>query len=588
MEEQKSKKLISEDAIASATRLPKDNLIVSMLTRVARIDEVNDLYDKVYNSPGLSCIDELFRQLDLEIEIDEKLLDHIPKTGAFIAVANHPFGALDGLTLLYAIAKVRPDFKVMANFLLQNVEPIKDYFVSVNPFEKNKEYYSNVTGLKAVMQHLEQGHPLGLFPAGEVSTFQGDLRTISDKKWANSAVKILRNANVPVVPVYFDGTNSRIFHLLGLIHANLRTLALPSEMLKKKGKIIRLKIGKPIMPKDTEMFSNLDQYSRYIRAKTYALGSSFEVKRDYFRLFRTQKKADEIIPPVSQEAIDAEIINIAEFRTLSYDNFDCYVVSSTYIPNMLREIGRLREVTFRAVGEGTNKSIDLDEYDLYYNHLILWDREAKKIAGAYRVGNGQEILQQYGRRGFYISSLFRMDKRMDPMLAQSLELGRSFIVQEYQKHRLSLFLLWKGILYYLISNTSFRYIIGPVSISNNYQEVSKELIIEFITKHYYDHTLAELVEPRNAFRPKVSNVDTEALVNSSQADVKKMDRIISDIEPSSYTMPVLLKKYLQQNAKIFAFNCDPKFNNALDGLMYLDLLNLPPDTVETLQREMTS
>ena len=183
------------------------------------------------------------------------------------------------------------------------------------------------------MQHLEQGHPLGLFPAGEVSTFQGDLRTISDKKWANSAVKILRNANVPVVPVYFDGTNSRIFHLLGLIHANLRTLALPSEMLKKKGKIIRLKIGKPIMPKDTEMFSNLDQYSRYIRAKTYALDSSFEVKRDYFRLFRTQKKADEIIPPVSQEAIDAEIINIAEFRTLSYDNFDCYVVSSTYIPN---------------------------------------------------------------------------------------------------------------------------------------------------------------------------------------------------------------------------------------------------------------
>jgi putative hemolysin len=376
--------------------------------------------------------------------------------------------------------------------------------------------------------------------------------------------------------------------LLGLLHANLRTLALPSEMLKKKGKIIKMKIGKPIMPKEVEMFTNLEQFGRYLRAKTYALGSSFEVRRDYFRLFRIQKKADPILPPIDAALIDAEINSIADFKTLSYDNFDCFVVGSDYIPNILREIGRLREVTFRAVGEGTNKSIDLDEYDLYYNHLILWDREAKKIAGAYRVGNGYEIMQRYGRRGFYISSLFRMDKRLDHMLSQSLELGRSFIVQEYQRHRLSLFLLWKGILYYLVSNEKFRYIIGPVSISNNYQEVSKELIIEFIRQHHFDHQLAEMVEPRNAFKPTVKNVDTEALVQSSQADIKKMDKIISDIEPSSYTMPVLLKKYLQQNAKIFSFNCDPKFNNALDGLMYLDLRNLPADTVETLQREMVN
>lgn len=582
------KKLIPGEAIATATRLTKDNPIVALLSRVARIDELNDLYDKVCEAPGLSCIDALFQQLDLEVELEDKYLENIPKTGAFIVVANHPFGALDGLTLLYAIAKVRPDVKIMANFLLQNVEPIKDYFVSVNPFEKRREAYSNVTGLKAVMQHIEQCHPLGLFPAGEVSTFQGDLRTIADRKWANSAIKIIRNAKVPVVPVYFDGSNSRIFHLLGLIHPNLRTLALPSEMLKKKGQIIRMKIGKPISPKEMDMFTNLDQYGRYLRAKTYALGSSFDVKRDYFRLFRIQKKADEIISPVPPEEIDAEISKLQDFKTLSYDNFDCYVVGSSFIPKILKEIGRLREETFRAVGEGTNKSIDLDEYDLYYNHLILWDRDAKRIAGAYRVGNGHEIIQRYGRRGFYISSLFRMDKRMDDMLDKSLELGRSFIVKDYQKHRLSLFLLWKGILIYLISNSHFRYIVGPVSISNNYQEVSKELIIEFITRHHYDHQLAELVEPRNSFKPKVKNVDTEALIQASQADMKKMDKIISDIEPSSYTMPILLKKYLQQNAKIIAFNCDPKFNNALDGLMYLDLMNLPADTVETLRREMVS
>jgi putative hemolysin len=581
------KKLIPEDALANATRLPKNNPIVSLLARVARIDEVNELYDDICKAEGLASLDRLFSYLDLEAVVDGNQLDHIPKTGPFIIVANHPFGALDGLALIRTIAAVRPDFKVMANFLLQNVEPIKDYFLSVNPFETRKGAYNNIAGLKAALQHLEMGLPLGLFPAGEVSTYQEDLRTISDRKWQNSALKIARNANVPIIPVYFDGGNSRLFHLLGLIHPNLRTLALPSEMLKKKGQTLKMRIGKPIQPKDIAMFTNVEQFGRYLRAKTYALGSSFDVKRDYFRLFRIPNKVDDIVLETPIDKILTEINNIQDFKTLSYDNFDCFVVGSAHIPNILREIGRLREVTFRAVGEGTNKSIDLDEYDLYYDHLILWDREAQKIAGAYRVGNGPNIMARYGLKGFYISSLFRMNYRMKPMLSKSVELGRSFIVQEYQRHRLSLFLLWKGILYYLISNPKFRYIVGPVSISNQYQEVSKELIIEFIQKHHFDEHLARYVQPRNAFKPKVKNVDTEALVESSQADLKKMDKIISEIEPSSFTMPVLLKKYLQQNAKIISFNCDPKFNNALDGLMYLDLNNLPGDTVETLQREMT-
>jgi len=583
-----TKKLITSDALAAATRLPKDNLLIALLSKVARIDRVNELYDHMCSAPGLESIEALFSELDISIELEEKQLENIPRTGPFIVVANHPFGALDGLAMILAIARVRPDFKVMANFLLQNVAPIKDYFVAVNPFETRREAYSNLSGLKAVKQHLDAGGPLGIFPAGEVSAYQGEMHAVADKKWASSAIKIVRNAGVPVIPLYFDGRNSRLFQLLGMIHPNLRTLALPSEMLRKKGHSIRMKIGKPIQPKDTEMFLSLDQYGRYLRAKTYALGSALDVKRDYFRMFRRTKSQEEIIAPVDSNLIAKEIYSIEDCKTLSYDHFNCYVVGSDRIPMCLREIGRLREVTFRSVGEGTNRCIDLDEYDLYYNHLILWDSKASKIVGAYRVGNGKQIMERYGKSGFYISSLFRMKAGFDPMLHESLELGRSFIVQEYQKHRLSLFLLWKGILYYFLANKQFRYIIGPVSISNQYQEVSKELIIQFITKHYFDDALASCVSPKNAYKPTFKKVDTEALLNATQSDIKKMDRIISEIEPASFTMPVLLKKYLQQNAKIVAFNCDPKFNNALDGLMYLDLRNLPDDTVETLQREMVS
>lgn len=582
------KKLIPEEALATATRLQKDNPVLGLLTRVARIDEVNDLYDSVCRLEGIDCIDRLFELLDVELEYDHTQLQHIPATGPFVIVSNHPFGALDGLALIKVIGRVRPDFKMMANFLLQNVEPIKDYFLSVNPFDDHKGAYSNIGGLKASMQHLEQGGGMGIFPAGEVSTFQKKQRSITDKKWANSAIKIVKNAKVPVIPVFFDGANSRIFHLLGLIHPGLRTLALPSEMLKKKGKPVRMRIGKSISPKDLEMFTGVEQYGRFLRAKTYALGSSFDVKRDYFRVFRFPQKADELTPPVPEDLIRKEIAGLESCRTLSYDHFECYVVGSEAIPHTLKEIGRLREVTFREVGEGTNKSIDLDEYDLYYDHLILWDKQAGRIAGAYRIGYGPEIMARYGMRGFYTSSLFRMSYQMRPILSKSVELGRSFIVKDYQKHRLSLFLLWKGILFYLMSHTQLRYIIGPVSISNQYQEVSKELIIEFIRRHYFDDVLSNYVAPRNAFKPKIKNVDTEVLLDASKDDMKKLDKIISDIEPSSFSMPVLLKKYLQQNAKILAFNADPKFNHALDGLMLLDLQNLPEDTVETLRREMVA
>lgn len=580
------KKLISEEALAAATRLPKDNPIIPLLTRVTGIDRVNELYEELCKSEKIDFVRQLFLNLELDLELDERQLENIPKTGPFIVVANHPFGALDGMALLYAIHRVRPDFKVMANFLLQNVEPIKDSFIAVNPFEASKGAYSNISGLKNAMQHLSAGLPLGIFPAGEVSTFQGDLRTIADRKWQNSALKIIRNAKVPIIPIFFEGSNSYLFHLLGLIHPSLRTLALPSEMLKKKGKSIKMRVGKQISPKETEMFVSLDQYGRYLRAKLYALGSTFEVKRDYFHLFRFPKEPEKIVDAIPDELIRKEIDSIQPFKTLVYDHFECYVVGSAVIPNLLKEIGRLREVTFRAVGEGTGRSIDLDEYDLYYNHLILWDSEEKRIVGAYRIGYGPEIMPRYGTRGFYASSLFRMKKQMRPILSKSLELGRSFIVQDYQKHRLSLFLLWKGILWYLLANPNLRYIIGPVSISSSYQEVSKELIIEFIRRHYFDAELSQQVYPRKPFIPKVKNLDTDALIESSQADIRKMDKIISDIEPSSFTMPVLLKKYLQQNAKILAFNSDPKFNNALDGLMLLDLNNLPEDTVETLKREM--
>jgi putative hemolysin len=255
------------------------------------------------------------------------------------------------------------------------------------------------------------------------------------------------------------------------------------------------------------------------------------------------------------------------------------------MPNILKEIGRLREVTFREIGEGSNKSVDIDEFDLYYQQLIVWDNANNKIAGAYRVGMGKDIMEQFGVVGFYINSLFEIRKDANPILGESLELGRSFIVKEYQRKPLSLFLLWKGILYFLIKHNDYRYLIGPASISNEFSKFSKNLIVSFFKKNYYDNEIARFFKPRKKFKIKPTrHVDQKLFLDLAQ-DLGKLDKFIFEIE-SEYGIPVLLKKYIKLNAKIIGFNVDPDFNNCLDGLVILDIFDVPYETLKALSKEI--
>jgi putative hemolysin len=255
------------------------------------------------------------------------------------------------------------------------------------------------------------------------------------------------------------------------------------------------------------------------------------------------------------------------------------------MPSIMTELGRLREETFRDVGEGTNRSIDIDEFDLYYWQLFIWDEEEKRIVGAYRAGKGKEILDRYGVKGFYINSLFKIDEKFSYILEQSIELGRSFIVKEYQRKPLPLFLLWKGILYFLIKNPEYRYLIGPVSISNRFSSYSKGLIISFMKSNYYDQDFARFIKPRNMFRVPINKEDYDIIFNNC-TDLSRLDNFIKDIEPEEFRMPVLLKKYVKLNGKIISFNVDPKFNDALDGLLILDLFQVPIDTITSLSKEI--
>ncbi|MCS7003816.1 MAG: lysophospholipid acyltransferase family protein [Cytophagales bacterium] len=581
--------LIEKEHIISAAQLDKFHLefTADFIMKLFDFDRFNEVYAELSIFKGVNFVNAALERLKVKIDIPEEDLKHIPQEGSFIVVANHPFGLLDGLVMIKLFGERRPDFKIPANFLLKKIEPVSDFIMPVNPFD-NKQIASSVSGLRQTFQHIQEGHPIGLFPAGEVSTYQSEFGMITDRQWQDAAIRIVKKANVPVLPMYFQGSNSLVFHLLGLIHPNLRTARIPTELFKKENSTLVTRIGSPISPKELSQFDKTSKLGRYLRAKTYALGSGLKVKRFFkggFRLF----KPKDIIPPTEKELILNELDKLpASCKIHTQKNYELYIATADLIPNILNEIGRLREITFREVGEGSNKKVDLDEFDLYYHHLFLFDREKEQIVGAYRMGKGNDIFNKYGKKGFYVNSLFKFDKSFEPIFRQSIELGRSFIVKEYQAKPLSLFILWKGLLYFLLTNPEYKYLLGPVSISNSYSHVSKSLLIEFIKQHYYDENLAKLVQPRKDFEPNFENLDTEILAEKyfKDKDMTELDKLIGEIEQHRQRIPVLLKKYIKQNAKIISFNIDPKFNDALDGLMILDLKNLPEETINSLKKEM--
>lgn len=579
--------LVSKPDFIKAANLKKLHLekAAGPLMKLTGIHRLNQMYDHLQELQGIAFIDALLEELEIEIEYDEEELNKIPASGSFITISNHPFGMLDGLILLKLVASIRPDFKVMANFMLNQVEPVADFFIPVNPFKNDKGPWGSLSGMKQSLLHLQEGNPLGIFPAGEVSTLSSKWRGVTDRPWQPTALKLIQRSEVPVIPFYFLGQNSALFHLVGLIHPMLRTAALPAEMLRKKNETIRVRIGQPISVKEQSEFVNIERYGRYLKARTYSLGSTLKVNPFFKRKSPVSEEGEPIAEPIPTEALVAEVERIKPHAlVLGKQEFEIYAAEARDIPMILQEIGRLREITFREVNEGTLQSRDLDEYDLYYLHLFLWDKEAQRIAGAYRIGLGHNIFEEYGKNGFYISSLFRIKDEFNIYLRRAIELGRSFVLNDYQKKRLPLYLLWKGIHTLIENSEEHRYIIGPVSISNHYSKLSKRFMVTFIKKFYFDEELAKHIKPRKRFRSKLTDGHLSDLLEDMPNDLKKVDKVIADLEPAHFRLPVLLKKYIRQNARIIGFNIDPKFNNALDGLMILDMQNLPEETTDSMTR----
>jgi putative hemolysin len=510
--------------------------------------------------------ENLLDLLGITYQVDAQELARVPRSGPLLTVANHPFGLLEGAILAVLLPKVRSDVRFLANSLLESVPELRDRCIFVDPFGSTEAIPGNAGALRDCCGWLRRGGALVAFPAGEVAHLNGD------SQWNPAAIRIAQRFGASVLPVFFEGSNSLAFHLAGALHPTLRTVSLGRELLNKRGRSIRVRIGRPVSHASLCGFSDSSEATEYVRCRTYLLGRTVE-PAPWMNFLKRQAV---VAGPPPQTMLAREIAALPPAAKLCESGeLAVYVGRQRQFPMVVREIGRLRELAFRGAGEGTGRHIDLDRFDSYYLHLVLWNLNTAEVVGAYRLGPTPDILPTHGIGGMYTSTLFHYRKDLFDRMGPALELGRSFVRVEYQKQYAPLLMLWKGIGRYVAGRPECATLFGGVSISKRYNAVSRHLIVKFLEAQRIEE-LAPLVRPRRPYRDEARSIRQIGGVPRVPSDVEELSALIADLEADGKGVPILIKQYLKTGGRLLGCNVDRTFSDVVDALILVDLRLAPP------------
>jgi putative hemolysin len=565
------------------------SIVVGPLEHLLGLRQCAELYYQIKSEGDAhTFMREVLGRMDVRPQLKPEDLENIPKKGPAVVVGNHPFGGIEGIIMADILLSCRPDVKIVANLLLNRIPQLRDLTIPVDPFSRSGSVRTNIGPMREALRWLKGGGMLLVFPAGEVSHLRMSPLEVADPAWSPAIGRLIRHTAAPVLPVFFRGHNGPCFQAAGLLHPRLRTVLLARQLIGMRGRTVPVDIGRLIPFRWLQRYAGDAELMAYLRWRTYLLGHPARKEKRGFKppAIAALLKPRPLAAPQAADACRREIERLPAKQLLAENGSQSvWQATAKQIPRLLQEIGRLRELSFRAANEGTGKPLDLDRFDTHYLHLFIWNAEAAEIVGAYRVGATDRILELHGRRGLYSTTLF--DSRMEffHRLGPALELGRSFVRPEYQRSYSPLLLLWKGIGAFIARQPRYRMLFGPVSISRDYSDLSRRLIATTLLQHNQAKDLALMVKPRHPanLRPVRVRGCGHSPHPSCFRDFKEMCSVIADVEFKQRDVPVLLRHYLNLGGQLLAFNIDRSFSRVMDGLIVVDLTRTDR---KTLQRYM--
>ena len=507
----------------------KDNkLIVTALKKLLHQDDLNDFTAKHQHLRGFAFLDKLLHHFKFNYQVSGDSINHIPSEGRLLIVANHPLGTLDGLALLKLVRSVRPDVRIVANRVLLHMEHLQSVFL---PIDVLTDKQSLKQSYKAMLQALENDEAIIIFPAGEVARITP--KGIVDGPWQNGFIKLAKTSYSPVLPIYIKAKNSALFYSLSMLYKPLGTFMLVSEMFNKKHQDIKFKIGAPV---PAHAFFDAKESNKILsrRFRKHVINLGKKAPKPLFETVET------VIHPGDAKAIK-KALYCSRLLGETRDGKKIFLYQFQDDCPVMQEIARLRELTFRTVEEGTGFALDLDKFDVYYQHIVLWDDKDLEIVGAYRVGDGPAIMATRGVEGFYTQSLFDLRGEFEALLPSSIELGRSFVQPRYWGQH-SLEYLWYGIGAYLREQPEIKYLFGPVSISNAYPQLAKELIVGFYQQQFGTQWLQ--TKARTPF--VISEHCSHFVASEFNGDYSTSFRVLNtELKKLGVKVPMLYKQYVE-------------------------------------------
>ncbi len=538
----------------------KENVLKKSLLKIAKKivheDSINQFLSQNSHLKGFDFVDAVLDYFDFDYTVSSNDLQNIPSTGKVIIIANHPLGGLDALCLLKLVGQIRKDVKILANDFLVGFEALHSLMIPLDNFKDRQSKES----IKKIYEALKNEEAIIIFPAGEVS--RATPKGVKDPAWNKGFLNFAKNSNSAILPIFLDAKNSKAFYTISLINKTFSTLLLSNEMFNKKSKNINIKIGQ-IIPSEhiTPKGLNKDFLVNLYKKHLYAL------KKEKKSFFQTQSA---IAHPVSKIDLYNELKK-SPLLGQTNDGKKIYLYDYVEDSIVLKELGRLREISFRKVGEGVNKKRDIDKYDVYYQHIILYDKNELEIVGAYRIGNSDMIFKEFGTKGFYSNTLFQFNDEFMFYLQNSIELGRSFVQPKYWGTR-ALDYLWYGIGAYVKANPNIKYMFGPVSISGAFPAIAKDMLVFYY--NYYYSSEKNLVEARTPFSysSHIHDIKEFFTLEDKKRDFKSLKIALSNI---GVNVPTLYKQYseltLDDGVKFLDFNVDKNFGDCIDSFILVEI-----------------